>query len=201
MFGLADQNTNKTTSKRGFKTRPAGQAVFAISSRLSNLNPFNLNIFNMKLKLCQHALQLATLVLSVSALISSSVSAQAAPDATLVAAAKEAGAKVTSSGLVIRMMKDGTGVQPSTSSTVKVHYKGTFPDGKEFDSSYKRGEPIEFGLNRVIPCWTEGVALMKVGGTAKLTCPSAIAYGTRGAGGVIPPNATLVFEVELLAVR
>jgi FKBP-type peptidyl-prolyl cis-trans isomerase FkpA len=155
----------------------------------------------MKLKLRQHSLQLATMLLSVSALISASVSAQAAPDATLVAAAKEAGAKVTSSGLVIRMMKEGTGAQPSTSSTVKVHYKGTFPDGKEFDSSYKRGEPIEFGLNRVIPCWTEGVALMKVGGTAKLTCPSGIAYGTRGAGSVIPPNATLVFEVELLAVR
>jgi FKBP-type peptidyl-prolyl cis-trans isomerase FkpA len=189
------------TSKRDFKARPAWQVVFAISSLLSNLNLCNLKIFIMKLKLRQYALQLATMLISVSALISSSVSAQAAPDATLVAAAKEAGAKVTPSGLVIRMMKEGTGAQPSTSSTVKVHYKGTFPDGKEFDSSYKRGEPIEFGLNRVIPCWTEGVALMKVGGTAKLTCPSAIAYGTRGAGGVIPPNATLVFEVELLAVR
>jgi FKBP-type peptidyl-prolyl cis-trans isomerase FkpA len=82
-----------------------------------------------------------------------------------------------------------------------VHYKGTFPDGREFDSSYKRGEPIEFPLNGVIKCWTEGVALMKVGGKAKLTCPSSIAYGARGAGGVIPPNATLVFEVELLGVR
>jgi FKBP-type peptidyl-prolyl cis-trans isomerase FkpA len=127
--------------------------------------------------------------------------AQSAPDATLSAAAKEAGAKVTASGLVIRMTKEGTGAQPIASSTVKVHYKGAFPDGREFDSSYKRGEPIEFGLNRVIPCWTEGVALMKVGGSAKLTCPSAIAYGSRGAGSVIPPNATLVFEVELLAVR
>lgn len=124
-----------------------------------------------------------------------------ASDATLAAAAKEKGAKTTASGLVILMKTEGNGPQPNATSTVKVHYKGTFPDGKEFDSSFKRGEPIEFPLNRVIPCWTEGVALMKVGGKAKLTCPSSIAYGTRGAGGVIPPNATLIFDVELLAVR
>lgn len=129
------------------------------------------------------------------------VMAQSAPDATLVAAAKEPNATVTPSGLVIRTLTEGKGTQPTASSTVKVHYKGTFPDGKEFDSSYKRGEPIEFPLNGVIKCWTEGVALMKVGGKAKLTCPSAIAYGARGAGGVIPPNATLVFEVELLGLR
>jgi FKBP-type peptidyl-prolyl cis-trans isomerase FkpA len=127
--------------------------------------------------------------------------AQATPDATLAAAAKEQGAKVTASGLVIRMTKEGSGPQPTAASTVKVHYKGTFPDGKEFDSSFKRGEPIEFPLAGVIRCWTEGVAMMKVGGAAKLTCPSSIAYGPRGAGNVIPPNATLVFEVELLAVR
>ena len=72
-------------------------------------------------------------------------------------------------------------------------------DGKEFDAS--RGNPISFPLNRVIPCWTEGVQKMQVGGKAKLTCPSAVAYGPRGAGGVIPPNATLVFEVELLAIN
>jgi len=84
---------------------------------------------------------------------------------------------------------------------VKVNYRGTFPDGKEFDSSYKRGEAAEFPLNGVIPCWTEGVQLMKVGGKAKLTCPPAIAYGTRGAGGVIPPNATLDFEIELISIK
>jgi FKBP-type peptidyl-prolyl cis-trans isomerase FkpA len=81
-----------------------------------------------------------------------------------------------------------------------VHYKGYFPGGKEFDSSYKRGEPTEFPLNRVIPCWTEGLAMMKPGGKAKLTCPPNIAYGERGAGGVIPPNAVLHFDVELLGV-
>ena len=122
-------------------------------------------------------------------------------DATLAAASKEAGAKVTASGLVYRSLKDGTGANPAATDKVKVHYKGTFPDGKEFDSSYKRNEPTEFPLNRVIPCWTEGVQMMKPGGKAKLTCPAAIAYGERGAGGVIPPNATLVFEVELLAIN
>ncbi len=117
------------------------------------------------------------------------------------AAAKEAGAVVTSSGLVYRSLKDGTGDSPKASDKVKVHYRGTFLDGKEFDSSYKRGEPIEFPLNGVIKCWTEGVQRIKVGGKAKLTCPPAIAYGERGAGGVIPANATLQFEVELLGIN
>jgi FKBP-type peptidyl-prolyl cis-trans isomerase FkpA len=132
-----------------------------------------------------------------SALLATSAMAQ---DATLTAAAKEPGAVVTSTGLVYRVVEEGTGASPTASDTVKVHYKGTFPDGKEFDSSYKRGTPLEFPLGRVIPCWTEGVQLMKIGGKAKLTCPSAIAYGDRGAGGVIPPNATLVFDVELLGI-
>ena len=124
-----------------------------------------------------------------------------AADAVAAAAAKEAGAVVTASGLVYRSLKDGTGASPKASDKVKVHYRGTFPDGKEFDSSYKRNEAIEFPLNGVIPCWTEGVQRMKVGGKAKLTCPASIAYGERGAGGVIPPNATLLFEVELLAIN
>jgi FKBP-type peptidyl-prolyl cis-trans isomerase FkpA len=116
-------------------------------------------------------------------------------------AAKEAGASVTASGLVYRSLKEGTGAAPAASDTVQVHYRGRFPGGKEFDSSYSRNEPTEFPLNRVIPCWTEGVQKMKVGGKAKLTCPPAIAYGARGAGGVIPPNATLEFEIELLSVK
>jgi FKBP-type peptidyl-prolyl cis-trans isomerase FkpA len=133
--------------------------------------------------------------------LSFSTSSLWAQDAVTAAAAKEAGAVVTASGLVYRALKDGTGASPSASDKVKVHYRGTFPDGKEFDSSYKRGVPIEFALNGVIPCWTEGVQRMKVGGKAKLTCPSGIAYGARGAGGVIPPNATLLFEVELLGIN
>lgn len=107
----------------------------------------------------------------------------------------------TASGLVYETLKEGTDASPKSTDTVKVHYKGSFPDGKEFDSSYQRGEPTEFPLNRVIPCWTEGVQRMKPGGKAKLTCPPAIAYGARGAGGVIPPNATLNFEIELISVR
>jgi FKBP-type peptidyl-prolyl cis-trans isomerase FkpA len=117
------------------------------------------------------------------------------------ASTKEPGAVVSPSGLIYRSLKDGTGAGPKTTDTVKVHYRGTLPDGKEFDSSYKRNEPAEFPLDRVIPCWTEGVARMKPGGKAKLTCPPGIAYGARGTpGGPIPPNATLFFEVELLGI-
>ena len=108
----------------------------------------------------------------------------------------------TASGLVYESLKDGTGVSPKASDTVRVHNRGTFPDsGKEFDSSIARGQPLEFPLSGVIPCWTEGVQKMKVGGKAKLICPPSIAYGARGAGGVIPPNATLHFEVELLGIK
>ena len=112
----------------------------------------------------------------------------------------EPGAMVTASGLVYRSLKEGTGASPTAEDTVRVHYRGTFPDGKEFDSSLSRGKPAEFPLNRVIRCWTEGVQKIRVGGKAKLTCPASIAYGERGAGGVIPPNATLQFEVELLGI-
>jgi len=137
----------------------------------------------------------------ISALLSFATVSHAA-DATLEAAAKEAGAVVTASGLVFKSLKDGTGDSPKASDTVKVNYRGTFPDGREFDSSYKRNQAIEFPLRNVIACWTEGVQLMKVGGKAKLTCPASIAYGPRGAGGgAIPPNATLLFEVELLAIN
>ena len=120
----------------------------------------------------------------------------------LATSACAAGPEKTASGLVYESLKDGTGPSPKATDVVKVNYRGTFPDsGKEFDSSYKHGQPIEFPLNRVIPCWTEGVQKMKGGGKARLTCPPAIAYGSSGAGGVIPPNATLVFEVELLAIK
>jgi len=98
-------------------------------------------------------------------------------------------------------LRAGSGEKPTAASTVKVHYRGTLTDGKEFDSSYKTGEPIEFPLGAVIKCWTVGVQEMKVGGKARLTCPPGVAYGERGAGGVIPPNATLIFEIELLDVR
>lgn len=106
----------------------------------------------------------------------------------------------TASGLVYEELKAGSGEQPTAADKVRVHYVGTFPDGREFDSSVRRGQPAEFPLGRVIKCWTEGVQRMKVGGKARLTCPASIAYGEKGAGGVIPPGATLYFEVELLGV-
>ena len=145
-----------------------------------------------------HPLQRAAVVLGLTL---ASLPAAWAQNTVTAAAAKEAGAGVTPSGLVYRSLKDGTGASPGANDQVKVHYRGTFPDGKEFDSSYKRNEAIEFPLSGVIKCWTEGVQRMKVGGKAKLTCPPAIAYGERGASGVIPPNATLMFEVELLAIN
>ena len=134
----------------------------------------------------------------VSLLVLPAAWAQA--DMATAAAAKESGAVVSPSGLVYRSLKDGSGASPAATDAVKVHYRGSFPDGKEFDSSYQRNAPAEFPLNRVIACWTEGVQKMKVGGKAKLTCPPAIAYGARGVGGAIPPNATLHFEIELLAI-
>jgi FKBP-type peptidyl-prolyl cis-trans isomerase FkpA len=126
--------------------------------------------------------------------------AQADP---LKTAAAEKGAVVTDSGLVYRSLKDGQGAQPAATDTVRVHYRGTFPEnGREFDSSHARGQPASFPLNRVIKCWTEGVQRMKVGGKARLTCPAGIAYGERGAGGgLIPPNSVLQFEVELLGIE
>jgi FKBP-type peptidyl-prolyl cis-trans isomerase len=109
----------------------------------------------------------------------------------------------TASGLEYIEVIAGMGAQAVAGKTVRVHYTGKFPDGKVFDSSVSRGEPIEFklGTGRVIKGWDEGIALMKVGGKAQLTIPPQLAYGERGAGGVIPPNATLVFDVELVEVK
>jgi FKBP-type peptidyl-prolyl cis-trans isomerase FkpA len=106
-----------------------------------------------------------------------------------------------SPGLGYTSLREGTGPSPTAADTVKVHYRGTLVDGTEFDSSYKRNEPAVFPLGRVIKCWTEGVQKMKVGGKAELVCPPELAYGTRGAGSAVPPNATLRFEVELLAIN
>ena len=117
------------------------------------------------------------------------------------AALAAAPSETLTSGVKIVHDVDGNGPQPKASDTVRVHYRGTLADGKEFDSSFKRGTPATFPLNRVVPCWTEGMQKIKVGGKATLTCPPATAYGERGAGGVVPPNATLTFEVELLAIE
>ena len=114
-------------------------------------------------------------------------------------AARQKGAVKTASGLVYRSLKEGKGASPVPTDKVKVNYRGTLIDGKEFDSSYAAGKPAEFQLDKVIKCWTEGVQKMKPGGKAQLVCPPEIAYGERGSG-IIPANATLVFEVELLEV-
>jgi FKBP-type peptidyl-prolyl cis-trans isomerase FkpA len=105
------------------------------------------------------------------------------------------------SGVKIEHLKEGSGASPTAADTVVAHYRGTLPDGKEFDSSYKRGEPIAFPLSRVVPCWTEGMQKIKVGGKARLTCPPATAYGDEGIRGVIPPKAVLQFEVELVSIK
>lgn len=131
-----------------------------------------------------------------------SAPAPAAPalDPFLEKAAAEPGAVKTATGLVYKELKAGTGPSPKATDTVKVNYRGMLTDGTEFDSSYKSGMPISFGLNMVIPCWTEGVQKMKVGGKAQLTCPASIAYGANPPTSAIPPNATLVFQIELLGI-
>jgi FKBP-type peptidyl-prolyl cis-trans isomerase FkpA len=124
---------------------------------------------------------------------------KAASAAFVDKAAAQPGAEKTASGLVYKEITPGTGPSPKATDTVKVHYRGTLVNGTEFDSSYKRGEPAEFALNGVIPCWTEGVQKMKAGGKATLVCPSNLAYGDRGRPS-IPGGAALIFEIELLEV-
>lgn len=120
---------------------------------------------------------------------------------TLVMPSHAAGSETLPSGVTVTHLSVGTGASPKASDAVKVHYRGTLADGKEFDSSYKRNAPASFPLGRVIPCWTQGLQTMKVGGKARLVCPPSTAYGDRGAGGAVPPNATLTFDVELLAIE
>ena len=115
--------------------------------------------------------------------------------------AKKDGVKVTASGLQYEVIKEGTGKKPAATDTVSVHYEGTLINGQVFDSSIRRGQPVEFPLNRVIPGWTEGVQLMSVGSKYRFVIPSNLAYGEHGAGGAIGPNETLIFEVELLDIK
>ena len=124
---------------------------------------------------------------------------KAASVAYLTKTAAEAGVVRTNSGLIYRDVSPGTGPSPTANDTVKVHYRGTLINGTEFDSSYKRNEPAQFPLRGVIPCWTEGVQRMKVGGKARLVCPSDLAYGDAGRPS-IPGGAALVFEIELLEI-
>jgi FKBP-type peptidyl-prolyl cis-trans isomerase FkpA len=142
-------------------------------------------------------MRLSLLFLSVVLI---SCSSQPEPAAFLDKAAAEPGATRTASGLVYRELTAGTGPSPKASDTVTVNYRGTLVDGTEFDSSYARHQPLQFPLSQVIPCWTEGVQKMKVGGKSRLVCPASIAYGDQGSPPTIPGGATLVFEVELLGI-
>jgi FKBP-type peptidyl-prolyl cis-trans isomerase FkpA len=119
----------------------------------------------------------------------------------LVDNAKKEGVLTTASGLQYKVLEAGSGAKPKASDTVNVHYSGKLINGKKFDSSYDRGEPISFPLNGVIAGWTEGLQLMPVGAKYELVIPAELGYGSRGAGGVIPPDATLIFEVELLGIK
>ena len=120
--------------------------------------------------------------------------------AFLAEAMTRPGAVTTPTGLVFRELEPGTGPRPTASNRVRVDYEGTLVDGTVFDSSYERGKPEEFPLDGVIPCWTEGVQMMRTGEKAELVCPAEIAYGERGAGSDIPPGAALIFKVELLDI-
>jgi FKBP-type peptidyl-prolyl cis-trans isomerase len=126
--------------------------------------------------------------------------AAAAGVAYLDKTSKETGFTKTASGMLVKHTAPGTGAAPAATDTVKVHYEGRLIDGKVFDSSKARGEPATFPLNGVIACWTEGVQTMKVGGKAQLVCPANLAYGPQGSPPTIPPQSTLVFDVELLEI-
>jgi len=125
----------------------------------------------------------------------------AAGEVFLADNAKKPGVVTTATGLQYQIITEGTGASPSATDNVTVHYQGTTIDGKEFDSSYKRGAPATFPLNRVIAGWTEGLQLMKEGGKSRLFIPSKLAYGERGAGRDIGPNAALIFDVELIKIK
>ena len=145
-----------------------------------------------------------TVLTSLSLLAFAGCTAIAATPAAPGASAPTAAAASTQTlpnGVVVKHTQLGKGASPVAADTVQVHYRGTLANGTEFDSSYKRNQPTSFPLAGVIPCWTQGLQKMKVGGKATLTCPPATAYGSRGAAGVVPPDATLTFDVELLAIK
>ena len=157
----------------------------------------------MNLKSLAAALTMAaTSILSTTTIMAQDASSNLAKgQAFLKENATKPGVHTTPSGLQYKVITEGHGKSPKATDTVLVHYRGTTIDGTEFDRSYKRNEPISFPLNGVIPGWTEGVQLMKEGGKMQLFIPSNLAYGSRGAGGVIAPDSTLIFDIELLKVQ
>lgn len=139
-------------------------------------------------------------ILAQERMVAAAGAEKQAAEAWLTEQAAQPGAERSTAGVVFISMTEGTGANPTAESTVRVHYHGTLRDGTVFDSSVERGEPISLSLDGVIPCWTEGVQKIKVGGKARLVCPSDTAYGAEGQGS-IPGGAALAFEVELLAIE
>lgn len=152
--------------------------------------------YSAAMQLCQQKMRAAAQ--EKAAAVASKMKAEG--EAFLAENAKKDGVKVTATGLQYEVLSEGTGKQPAKTDTVRVHYTGKLLDGSVFDSSVERGEPAEFGLSQVIPGWTEGLQLMKEGGKFRFYIPADLAYGDHGAGNSIPPQATLIFDVELLAV-
>ena len=191
------------------------KTLYALGLAISqNLSPFNLNEADLEMVKSglsdgvlkrENKVELQTYGPKIQALQQIRLAALAegekkAGKSYLDKAAAEKGVTKTASGMLYSSIKPGTGASPKATDTVQVHYQGTLTNGTIFDSSVQRGEPATFPLNQVIPCWTEGLQLMKVGGKGKLVCPSDIAYGDRGRPPKIPPGATLIFEVEVLDI-
>lgn len=173
------------------------QVTAAINDVSSGNKPaLELEEYHKYMKLFQEKVQAASRAAAAKAAEENTKAGKAYLEANK---AKE-GVQVTASGLQYKVLKEGSGARPVRTDKVKVHYTGKLIDGNIFDSSVQRGEPAEFGVTQVIPGWVEGLQLMNVGSKYEFTIPSELAYGERGAGGAIPPNAVLVFEVELLAI-
>jgi FKBP-type peptidyl-prolyl cis-trans isomerase FkpA len=209
----AAKSTTALKSAKSTAAAPAGmteeqKTIYALGLSLSkSIAPFNLSPAEMELvkkgladgAAGKPAVNLDTENPKLQALFQTRV--KAASEAYLAKAAAEPGAVKTASGLIYKEERAGTGPSPKATDNIKVNYRGTLTNGTEFDSSYSRNQTFDTPLNRVIPCWTEGVQKMKVGGKATLTCPAAIAYGDRGQPPTIPGGATLIFEVELLGIN
>ncbi len=210
---LATACTNQVPQRGAPKTDDE-KTIYAVGVAIQkSLEPFNLTPVELELvvagvrdaaagkaevKLEEKQAAIQQLVMARRAVQGAALAKQG--EGYLEKAAKEPGAVKTASGLIFIPIKEGTGASPTVASQVKVNYEGKLVDGKVFDASARHGGPATFPLKGVIPCWTEGVQKLKVGGKARLVCPSALAYGDRGAGAEIPPGATLDFEVELLEI-
>jgi FKBP-type peptidyl-prolyl cis-trans isomerase len=183
----------------------------ALSARLPSINPTEAEIEFIEVGLRdglqgrEPRVDMREYITKLDGFVNQRISAAAekekvAGDAFRAEQAKLDGAVTTDSGMIYFEVEPGTGAQPSATDSVTLHYHGTLPDGSVFDSSRQRGEPAQFALNGVVPCFGEGVQLMKVGGKAKLVCPPELAYGDRGSPPQIKPGATLVFEIELIGI-